>query len=316
MDGARTHGLPMPGKAGIMPAMSRSQANLLMLVAALIWGTTFVAQRLGMAHIGPFTYTGIRFLLGALCIMPLAWREHAALRSRGERIDGQDLLRWCGIGVLLSGGALLQQIGIVDTTASNAGLLTALYVPLVPILAWLLHKHRPHWSLWPAVAGSLYGTYLLSGAELAALNDGDLWVIASTLFWSGHVLYIGRVAARKGTPILLALTQFLVCGTLATVIGLGVESTGVAGLTAAIPAILYGGVLSVGIAYTLQVVAQRHTHASDAAILLSSETLFAALAGAWYLGERLAPAQMTGAALIFASILLVQLAPLRRGAPA
>jgi drug/metabolite transporter (DMT)-like permease len=286
-----------------------------MLVAAFIWGTTFVAQRLGMDNIGPYTYTGIRFLLGALCIMPFAWREHVQLRARGERIEGHDILAWCGIGLLLTGGALLQQIGIVTTTASNAGLLTALYVPMVPVLAWLLHKHQPHWSLWPAVAGSLYGTYLLGGG-LTTLNVGDLWVIASTLFWSGHVLYIGRVAAMKGVPILLALTQFLVCGVLSTLVGLGVETTSVAGLQAAAPAILYGGVLSVGIAYTLQVVAQRHTHASDAAILLSSETLFAALAGAVYLGERLQSPQMAGAALIMASILLVQLLPLRRGAPA
>jgi drug/metabolite transporter (DMT)-like permease len=287
-----------------------------MLVAAFIWGTTFVAQRLGMDNIGPYTYTGIRFLLGALCIMPLAWREYLRLRARGTRIERADLLAWCGIGLLLSGGALLQQIGIVTTTASNAGLLTALYVPMVPILAWLLHRHRPHWSLWPAVAGSLYGTFLLSGGELSALNSGDLWVIASTLFWAGHVLYVGRIAALKGAPILLALTQFLVCGAFATLVGLGVETTSVAGLQAALPAILYGGVLSVGIAYTLQVVAQRHTHASDAAILLSSETLFAALAGAVYLGERLAAPRMAGAALIMASILLVQLLPLKRGAPA
>jgi drug/metabolite transporter (DMT)-like permease len=287
-----------------------------MLVAAFIWGSTFVAQRLGMNDVGPYTYTGMRFLLGALFIMPLAWREYAALRARGTRLDRRDLLKWMGIGLLLTGGAVLQQIGIVSTTASNAGLLTALYVPLVPILAWALHKHLPHWSLWPAVAGSLYGTYLLGGGELSALSKGDLWVIASTLFWSGHVLYIGRVAAEKGAPILLAVTQFLVCGGISTLLALAIESPSVPGILAATPTILYGGLLSVGIAYTLQVVAQRHTHASDAAILLSSETLFAALAGAVYLGERLDPTQMTGAALILASILLVQLLPLRRGAPA
>jgi len=282
-----------------------------MLVAAFIWGTTFVAQRLGMDNIGPYTYTGIRFLLGALCILPLAWREYALLRARGTRIEGGDILAWCGVGLLLTGGALLQQIGIVTTTASNAGLLTALYVPLVPLLAWALHRYRPHWTLWPSVAGSLGGTYLLGGG-LAGLNIGDLWVLASTLFWSGHVLYVGRVAAVKGAPILLALTQFLVCGALSTLVGLGVETTSAEGLQAAVPAILYGGVLSVAIAYTLQVVAQRHTHAGDAAILLSSETLFAALAGAAYLGERLSAPQMAGAALILTSILMVQLLPLRR----
>jgi drug/metabolite transporter (DMT)-like permease len=295
---------------GTMAGMSRTQANLMMLLAALIWGTTFVAQRLGMNDVGPYTYTGIRFLLGALFVMPLAWREYLTLSARGVRLTRRDFLIWGGIGLLLTGGAILQQIGIVTTTASNAGLLTALYVPLVPILGWLLHRHAPHWSLWPAVTGSLYGTYLLSGAEMSALNTGDLWVIASTLFWAGHVLYIGRVAAAKGTPILLAMTQFLVCGVFSTLMGLALETPSTGGLIAAIPAILYGGLLSVGIAYTLQVVAQRHTHASDAAILLSSETLFAALAGAIYLGERLSPMQMSGGGLILASILLVQLLPL------
>jgi len=296
--------------------MTRVQANLLMLLAAFIWGSTFVAQRLGMQDVGPYTYTGMRFLLGALFVMPLAWREYRNLHVRGIRFERSDFVKWLGIGLLLTGGAVLQQIGIVTAMASNAGLLTALYVPLVPILAWALHKHVPHWSLWPAVAGSLYGTYLLGGGELSALNTGDLWVIASTLFWSGHVLYIGRVAAEKGAPILLAVTQFLVCGAIATLLALAVETPSMAGLIAATPTILYGGLLSVGIAYTLQVVAQRHTHASDAAILLSSETLFAALAGAIFLGERLTSMQMSGGVLIFTSILLVQLIPLRRGAPA
>lgn len=292
--------------------MSRTQANLLMLLAALIWGTTFVAQQLGMRAVGPFTYTGVRFLLGALVIAPLAWREYAQLRARGIRLGRRDLLSWSGIGLLLTGGALLQQIGIVSTTVSNAGFLTALYVPLVPLLGWLLHRHLPHWSLWPAAAGSVAGTYLLGGGELSALSVGDLWIIASTLFWAGHVLYVGRVAAQKGAPLLLACTQFVVCGILSLGLAVATEPISLSGLVAGLPSILYGGVLSVGIAFTLQVVAQRYSHATDAAILLSSEVLFAAFAGALYLGERLEPMQMAGGGLIFASILLVQLLPLWR----
>ncbi|MBK6744154.1 MAG: DMT family transporter [Hydrogenophilales bacterium] len=294
--------------------MSRTQANLLMLVAAVIWGTTFVAQQLGMRDVGPLTYTGVRFLMGALFVAPLAWHEYVRLKARGIRLERRDLAYWCGIGLLLTGGAVLQQIGIVSTTVSNAGFLTALYVPLVPILGWLLHRHLPHWSLWPAAAGSVAGTYLLGGGELSALSVGDLWIIASTFFWAGHVLYVGRVAAQKGAPILLACTQFVVCGVLSLGLALATETITLAGLSAGLPTILYGGLLSVGIAYTLQVVAQRHTHATDAAILLSSEILFAALAGMLYLGERLNSLQMAGGGLIFASILMVQLLPLWRPA--
>jgi drug/metabolite transporter (DMT)-like permease len=291
--------------------MTRTRANLLLLCVALIWGTTFVAQQLGMRTVGPFAYTGVRFLLGALVVAPLAWREYAQLQESGVRLGRRDLASWSGIGLLLTGGALLQQIGVVSTSVSNAGFFTALYVPMVPLFGWLLHRQSPHWSLWPAAAGSVAGAYLLGGGELSALHVGDLWIIASTLFWAGHVLYVGRVAAQKGAPLLLACTQFVVCGVLSLGLALATEAVSLTGLAAGLPTILYGGVLSVGIAFTLQVVAQRHSHATDAAILLSSEILFAALAGALYLGERLAAMQMAGGALIFASIMLVQLLPIR-----
>lgn len=289
--------------------MSRTLANCLMLLAALIWGTTFVAQQLGMQDVGPLTYTGIRFLIGALFVLPLALREYGRLAARGVVINRRDLLSWSTLGCLLFGGAILQQVGMLTTTVTNAGFLTAIYVPLVPLLAWLVHRQRPHLSTLPAAFGCLIGTYLLSGGEFAALTVGDFWVIASAFFWAGHVLWVGRLAANKGTPILVAFTQFVVCGVLASVAALVSEPISGDGIVAALPAILYGGLLSVGVGFTLQVVAQRHTRAADAAILLSSETLFAAIAGALYLGERLSGMQMAGCALIFACILAVQLLP-------
>jgi len=290
--------------------MSRTTANALLLLAALIWGTTFVAQQLGMKDIGPLAFTGIRFLLGALFILPLAWREYARLAARGVVIDRRDVLSWVGLGVLLFCGATFQQIGLLDTTVTNAGFLTALYVPLVPLLIWIVDRHRPHASVWPAALGSVFGTYLLSGGQLAALTVGDYWVLFSTLFWAAHILWVGRIAIKKGAPILVAFSQFVTCGVLASIAALATETTAVAGVAAALPAILYSGLLSVGVAFTLQVVAQRHTRPSDAAILLSSETLFAAAAGALYLGERLDAVQLAGCALIFACILSVQLLPL------
>lgn len=289
--------------------MSRTVANCLMLIAALIWGTTFVAQQLGMQNVGPLTYTGIRFLIGALVVMPLALREYGRLTARGVIINRRDFLAWAGLGGLLFGGAVLQQIGIASTTVTNAGFLTALYVPLVPFLAWVVHRQRPHLSVWPAVFGSFVGTFLLSGGRFDGLTIGDLWVIVSAFFWAAHVLWVGRVAAHKGAPILVAFTQFVVCGVLASAAALFSETISPDGLVAGLPTILYGGLLSVGVGFTLQVVAQRHTRAADAAILLSSETLFAAIAGALYLGERLDAMQITGCILIFACMLAVQVLP-------
>lgn len=290
--------------------MSRSVANALMLLVALIWGTTFVAQQLGMAHVGPLTYTGVRFLLGALFVLPLAVREYGRLQARGVRLERADWFAWCGLGVLLFLGAVFQQIGIMGTTVSNAGFLTALYVPMVPILAWLIDRHAPHPAVWPATIGSFIGTFMLSGGRFDALTVGDYWVIASTLFWAAHVFWVGRVAAHRGAPIMVAVTQFVVSGVLSMLVALAIEDIELAGLVEAMPAILYGGLLSVGVAFTVQVIAQRHTPATDAAILLSSEILFAALAGALYLGERLTPLQLTGGGIIFVCILGVQVAPI------
>lgn len=205
--------------------MSHSLAIGLLLVVSLIWGTTFVAQQLGMADIGPLMYTGVRFLLGALVILPLALREYGRLAERGIKPDSVDLLAAGGLGILLTLGVVMQQIGIVSTSVSNAGFLTALYVPLVPVLGWIVHHQAPHISLWPAAIGCFVGTFLLSGGTFTALNTGDFWVIGSTLFWAAHVLWVGRVATRKGNPICVALAQFVVCGLLSTLAGLLLETT-------------------------------------------------------------------------------------------
>jgi drug/metabolite transporter (DMT)-like permease len=281
-----------------------------MLLAALIWGTTFVAQQLGMANVGPLTFTGARFLIGAVFVMPLAIREFVRLKEHGIVFDRRDLRDWCGLGILLFLGALFQQIGIAGTTVSNAGFLTALYVPLVPLLAWIVDRHRPHPVVWPATIGSFIGTFFLSGGKFETLTAGDWWVIASTLFWAAHLLWVGRVAARKGAPILVAFTQFVVCGTLASILAGLYEPVTVAGFKAGLPSILYGGLLSVGVAFTLQVVAQRYARPVEATLLLSSEILFAAIAAALYLGERLSTIQMAGGGLIFFCIVVVQVLPL------
>lgn len=290
--------------------MSRIQANLLLTLIALIWGSAFVAQSHGMQELGPMMFTGLRFLVGALVVLPLAWREWKYLAGRQLALNRDDGLKILGLGVLLTLGAAMQQIGIKYTTVTNAGFLTALYVPLVPVLGWLLLRQLPHWSVWPGALACLVGAFLLSGAQSLEIGLGDTWVIASALPWGLHVLLIGRVADRMAAPFLVACGQFFVCGLLALIWGLLFEPFSGAGIQAAATPILYTGILSVGVAFTAQVVAQRYAHAADAAIVLSSETLFAALFGYWLMGDRLAPAGLAGCALILGSLLVVQLLPL------
>jgi drug/metabolite transporter (DMT)-like permease len=290
--------------------MSRSQANLLLLLVSLIWGSAFVAQSQGMAHVGPMTFTGVRFLIGALVVAPLMWIEWRSLQRKAKPLQRQDGFKIAGLGGLLLLGAALQQIGITGTTVTNAGFLTALYVPLVPVLGWLIWRHWPHWSVWPGAVACLVGAYLLSGASSLSIGRGDVWIIASALPWAFHVLLIGRVADRLAAPFLVAGGQFLVCGGLALAWSLLYEPVNWASLQAAAWPLAYTGVLSVGVAFTAQVVAQRYAHAADAAIVLSAETLFAAVFGFLLMGDRLDAAGMAGCTLIFVSMMSVQLLPL------
>ena len=292
--------------------MSRTQANLLLLIVALIWGSAFVAQSHGMANLGPMTFTGVRFLIGALVVAPLMWIEWRNLQRLAQPLQPRDGFKIAGLGCLLLLGAALQQVGIMSTSVTNAGFLTALYVPLVPVLGWLLWRQLPHWSVWPGALACLGGAYLLSGASTLAISSGDWWVIASAMPWALHVLLIGRVADRMAAPFLVAGGQFVVCGVLALAWSLAYEPMNWASLQAAALPLGYAGILSVGVAFTAQVVAQRYAHAADAAIVLSAETLFAALFGFLLMGDRLNATGIAGCVLIFASMLGVQMLPLLR----
>lgn len=290
--------------------MSRVQANLLLTLVALIWGSAFVAQSRGMADVGPLLFTGVRFLIGAAVVLPLAVLEWRRLGREGRPLSGLDGWHIAGLGGLMTLGAVMQQVGIQTTSVTNAGFLTAVYVPLVPVLAWLLLRQIAHWSVWPAAAGCLVGAFLLSGAHELSIGLGDLWVAGSAIPWALHVLMVGRWADRMGAPFLVASGQFAICGGLSLIAAFVMEPVRWAGIAAAAWPIAYTGVLSVGIAFTAQVVAQRYAQAADAAIILSSETLFAAACGYLLLGERLNTAGLIGCGLMLACILLVQLLPL------
>jgi len=299
--------------------MKRWQADALLLLVAAIWGLAFVPQSWGMKDLGPMAFTGLRFALGALVVAPLAWRE--SRRQRPEAATPPALggpPRWVllvGLGALIFLGAALQQVGLVTTSVTNASFLTALYVPAVPLLAWLVFGRRPHPVVWPCALGCLAGTWLLTGAQPVEMVVGDWWVIASSLFWALHVVLIGRAANRLGAPCTVACAQFVVCAAFSLLLAAWIEPPlDWSAVQAAAGAIAYTGLVSVGVGYTAQVVAQRHTHEADAALLLSSETVFAAFFGAVLAGDRLAPAGWAGCALILACILVAQAVPLlRRG---
>ena len=278
----------------------------MLLLAAVIWGLAFVAQRIGMEHVGPFTYNGVRFFLGVLSLLPLLWlgRRSAVLIAPGgwRPILGGGLLA----GLILFAGASLQQVGIVYTTAGKAGFITGLYVVIVPLLG-LLWGHRTPWSTWTGAALAVAGLYLLTLSDDLTLAEGDGLVLIGAFFWAGHVLVIGWLSGRHIEPVLLACLQFIVCAVLSLAVAVVAEDITLAGLWGGAMPILYGGLLSVGVAYTLQVVAQRDAPPAHAAIILSLETVFAALGGWLLLNEILSGRGLIGCALMFAGMLLSQL---------
>ncbi len=283
------------------------QADLLLLLVALIWGFGFVAQRAGMEHVGPYTYNGIRFLLGGLCLLPLTFSTHRD--GRADMVPGLSPLK-AGLpaGIILFAGASLQQVGLLYTTAGKAGFITGLYVIFVPVLGLLLGQ-RTGIGTWIGALLATAGMYLLSVQADFSINRGDLLVLLGAVFWAVHVLLLGYLSPRT-CPVRLAMIQFLLCGLFSLLVALAIESTTVQAIADAAVPILYGGVCSVGIGYTLQVVAQRRAHPAHAAILLSLEAVFAAVGGWWLLAEVFSVRGLTGCGLMLGGMLLSQLYPL------
>ncbi len=280
----------------------------LLLLTAVIWGMAFVAQRVGMEHVGPFTYNAIRFALGSVSLLPL-------IAIRGNRAaapapDPAALKRWNAIpagliaGGILFFGASFQQTGLVTTTAGKAGFITGLYVVLVP-LAGLLWGQRAGWSSWAGAILSVAGLFLLSVTDAFTIERGDMLVLIGAFFWAAHVQVVGLLSPRTD-PFRLSCVQFAACSLLCAVCAALTEHVSLAGIRAALWPILYGGVMSVGIAFTLQVVAQRRAPAAHAAIILSLETVFAAIGGILILGEGLAPRGAAGCVIMFSGMIVSQ----------
>jgi drug/metabolite transporter (DMT)-like permease len=281
----------------------------LLLLTAVIWGFAFVAQRIGMDYVGPFTFNGIRFALGVLVLAPIVLksrRANGAAAARPARADRKTVIGGgllAGIAIFL--GASLQQVGLVYTTAAKAGFITGLYVVLVPILG-LFFGQRTHAGTWLGALMAAGGLYLLSVNEGFGIAFGDLLELAGALMWAAHVLLIGWLSPKMDSSK-LALVQYAACSALSLLTGFVFETMTLAAIRQAAWPILYGGVLSVGVAYTLQVVAQRQAHPAHAAILLSLEAVFAAVGGWLILNESLPLRGLIGCGLMLAGMLLSQL---------
>lgn len=300
-------------------------ANATLLFTALIWGMGFVAQRAGMEYVGPFTFTAARFLMAAALLLPIALFSNKKEKARAEA-EGRILLPeeasarrkafWISgfaCSFILFAASSLQQLGLVFTTAGKAAFITTMYIFLVPVFGLFL-KQRPGLTVWIGVAFGVVGLYFLSITESFTIATGDLIVLIGAVFWSFHVLTIDHFLPLID-PFKLACFQFAGCGVLGAVVALIIEDISWAALlTCAVP-ILYAGVMSSAVGFTLQILGQRHTNPTVASLLLSMEAAFGALGGFLLLQEIMTSRELLGCGLMFAAIIVAQLPSKKKAVP-
>ncbi len=287
--------------------MTSARANTFLLITAIIWGAGFIAQSSAMEHIGPFFFIGLRFAVATLAMLPLALREHYTAPAPLEKSDWK---MFAVIGAILFLGMASQQAGLMTTSVTNSGFLTGLYLIMVPMLGVALYREWPHWVVWPSALSALFGIFLLSGGHLDRLAVGDWYTILCAFFWALQILFINRYTNKTGRPVTQAVAQFAVTALLGFACAALFETFDWYAVILAAPDILFAGVFAGGIAFTFQSIGQRHTTAAKAAIILSSEALFAALFDALLNGTRISGLPLIGCALIFGAMLAVELVPM------
>jgi drug/metabolite transporter (DMT)-like permease len=288
--------------------MNRIRADALLLFVALLWGTTFVAQKEANAHVGPIFFVAVRFATAAFFLLPAAIWE-------SRRPGAQSLTRgdwWGGLGIsaCLCSAQCLQQTGLTSTSATNAGFLTAIYMVVVPFVAWIVTRRAPRPFVLLACAVAMVGAWLLEGGTAGGWSTGDAIILGSDFIWAMHIALIAHFQRFAARPILLCCLQCGVTGLVSMPAALLWQPASWDAFVACLPALAYAGVVSSGIAFTLQIVAQRHTPPAEAALIMSLESVFAAIAGAIVLRESLSLIAMLGAVLILAGVVLVETGPL------
>ncbi len=284
--------------------------NAFMLVlTAFIWGTAFVAQSMGMDYLGPFTFNGVRSLIGGAALLPcIAFLKLLNGKNTAAFINGnrKDLLiGGIACGLLLFAATSLQQIGIQYTTAGKAGFITAFYIVIVPVLGIFLRK-RIGWKVWIAVVIALFGLYFLCITEHFTVGKGDILIFVCALIFSLHILVIDRFSP-KVDGVKMSCIQFFVCGIASMPFMFVLETPRLGAMLEGWMPLMYAGVLSCGVAYTLQIIGQKNVNPAVASLILSLESCFSVLAGWIVLGERLSRREFAGCVLMFAAIILAQL---------
>jgi drug/metabolite transporter (DMT)-like permease len=296
---------------------------LILLLTAAIWGFAFVAQRVGMQHVGAFTFNGVRFALGSLSLLPVIYffsrksNAENADKNKSIKFEEADLKTTIKSGMLagcvLFIAASLQQIGLIYTTAGKAGFITSLYIVLVPILGIFL-KQKTHFTTWIGALTAVIGLYLLSINESLSIEFGDFLEIIGAFFWAAHIQLIDRFV-RNVDAIKLSSIQFATCSILSLIVAFIFEDVNFIGLSDALVPLLYGGIMSAGVAYTLQAIGQKSAKPSHAAIALSMESVFAAIGGALLLEERLPGRGYLGCGLMLLGMLIAQSENLKKTNP-
>ena len=291
--------------------MSKTVSLFSALLCTFIWGTTFIAQDTGMDNIGPFTFNAVRFFVGFLAIVPLAFLFEVKKFKSEFKLDFKTfaILSFL-IGLSLFLGSALQQVALLYTDVANAAFFTIFYVPMVPIIIFLFKKKSIHWSVWPSVALCLIGGYLLTNFHDATIRLGDSLVVLGALFWSTHIIFTGMIVTKYNLPLTLGAIQTLIVALFSFVIGIIYEEFIIENILNEIDSILYAGILSGGFAFVLQIYAQKNITPAPAAIIFSLEGVFATIAAWFLLNQILGVNNLLGCFFILSGVLLSQLLPL------
>ncbi len=289
----------------------RMRGNIMLLITALIWGTAFVAQSEGMRYVEPFTYNAVRTLLGGIVLIPVI----AAFRLFGNRTHPQDenkssrkstIVGGIVCGIVLFAASSFQQCGIAMTTSGKAGFITALYIVLVPLIELILYR-KSSAVVWICVLLAAIGFYLLCITEGFRIGKGDWLVLCCAVFFAVHIMVIDHFNSKNADGMIMSCIQFFTAGILMTIAMLLFESPNLRAILDAKYTILYAGIMSSGIAYTLQILGQRYTDPAAATLIMSLESVFAALSGWIILHEALSAKETAGCVLVFAAVILAQL---------
>ena len=290
--------------------MSKSSSLLSALLCTLIWGTTFIAQDTGMDMIGPFIFNGTRFFIGFLALIPFFLIIE---KDKFTKIFNKNRKRFLYLSILIGFflffGSALQQVSLLYTDVANAAFFTIFYVPMVPLIVFILFKKKVHWSVWPSVILCVMGGYLLTNFYDASVRMGDLLVVAGAIFWSLHIIFIGELIHDFDLPVTIGLIQTFIVSSLSFLIGISYEDFVIENILNEKFEILYAGVLSGGFAFVLQIYAQKNINPAPAAIIFSLEGVFATIAAWFILNQILNTNNILGCIFILAGVLLSQLMP-------